>query len=269
MSRLTSFAAGLERHGLKHDVVMRHEPVCEWDVLVVNSGYYPGYPKNLPLKRAQASGTPYINIGNGFYRKNVYHGVSWNGGIKGQGDFCNAGSPTDRWADHGLQIKPWRSAGDHVVLCCQVPTDPSVAGIDIFAWCAQAARTIRKHSDRRIVFRPHPLSRDITPGVPDTVRSEETFDHDLRDAHAVVTYNSASSALAILDGIPIFVDDDASPALPVANRDLAKIETPDRPVREQWAHDLAYAQWSLDEMASGECWEHVGLGLSRHLRDRN
>jgi hypothetical protein len=33
---------------------------------------------------------------------------------------------------------------------------------------------------------------------------------------------------------------------------------PVMPIRARWAAELAWTQWTIEEMASGECWEHVG-----------
>jgi hypothetical protein len=29
------------------------------------------------------------------------------------------------------------------------------------------------------------------------------------------------------------------------------------PPREQWLNDLAYTQWTLEELKSGEAWKHL------------
>jgi predicted transcriptional regulator len=33
---------------------------------------------------------------------------------------------------------------------------------------------------------------------------------------------------------------------------------PIRPLREAWAHDLAWTQWTLHEIAEGDAWAAVG-----------
>ena len=267
--RLECFMAGLTKHGHERGTGLQLA-----DFAIVNTGWMPNYPeKNIALKRVQAAGKPYVNIGNGFFDKDNFHAVSWNGGVKGQGDFCATSSPTDRWERHGWRIKPWRreTAYGHVLLCGQVPDDPSVGQIDDlyhYHWLRLMVKRIIYLSGqpRPIVFRPHPLTASAAPYLAGTQRSaNEDFKADLRHAHVVVTYNSTASALAVLEGIPIVVDGKHSVAEPVAEISLqGGLHGPtlhDR--REQWAANLAYSQWTLAEMCRGECWEHLKKGYER------
>jgi hypothetical protein len=49
-----------------------------------------------------------------------------------------------------------------------------------------------------------------------------------------------------------------SMAWPMASHNLREpVRTPDR---SQWAYNLAYRQWTLEEIASGEFWETVRRG---------
>ncbi len=251
-------------------------PLAEADFALVNTGYMPGYPENVTLNGVRASGKPYVNVGNGFFDKDNFHAVSWNGGVKGRGDFCAKNSPPDRWERNGWQIKPWRreTSYGHVLLCGQVPDDPSVQPFESGAstptwashydWFRLMVKRITYLSQRAIVFRPHPLITAAAPYLAGTQRSaNEDFKADLRHAHVVVTYNSTASALAVLEGIPIVVDGKHSVAEPVAEISLqGGLHGPtlhDR--REQWAANLAYSQWTLAEMCRGECWEHMKEGF--------
>jgi hypothetical protein len=69
-----------------------------------------------------------------------------------------------------------------------------------------------------------------------------------------VTFNSNSAVDAVLAGVPAYVEDEGGMAFDVASHTVGEIHRPDR---AQWAHDLAYCQWTVDEMASGATWEHL------------
>ena len=84
------------------------------------------------------------------------------------------------------------------------------------------------------------------------------WEEHIAKAHAFVTHSSTASAMAVFDGIPIFITNRASIAAPVASFDLSEIEAPYLPDRKQWADNLAYCQWSKEEMADGKCWAHIG-----------
>jgi hypothetical protein len=109
------------------------------------------------------------------------------------------------------------------------------------------------------VIRPHPRQRIANiPGcviespkpIPGTY---DSFDYDqcLKTTWAVINHNSGPGSQAILNGVPAFVDA-SSLAAPVANLDIANIENPLRPNREEWLERIAHTEWTQEEIASGE-----------------
>jgi len=63
----------------------------------------------------------------------------------------------------------------------------------------------------------------------------------------------------LIDGVPVFASDEGSMVWSVCNKSFSDMETPCLPAREQWLHDLCYAQWTLDEMKQGLAWKHLFL----------
>jgi hypothetical protein len=80
--------------------------------------------------------------------------------------------------------------------------------------------------------------------------TERTIEREFNTAWAVVNYSSNPGIESILNGIPAFVSN-KSLASPVGNLDFKNIENPDRPERNQWLNDLAWTEWTIDEMAKG------------------
>lgn len=153
-------------------------------------------------------------------------------------------SSGERLADLGITVRPWRLAGEHIVVCVQSDEFLRVvAGVDGGAagWLAKTLGTLSKVTQRDIVVRE---KRDTQPLAA-----------DLEGAHAVVTYSSAAANEALIAGIPVSVGVGA--ALDFSTP-LHEIENPRRPDgREQWAAVLADQQWSIDEMAEGVAWRAV------------
>ena len=91
-----------------------------------------------------------------------YYRVGVNGFLQDDADFNNAGSPPDRWEQlsraFGLQLKPYRQAGRHVLIVGQNPGDTSLRGADIFDWMQRTAVHARRLTERPIVVRPHPVT---------------------------------------------------------------------------------------------------------------
>lgn len=200
----------------------------------------------------------HIVVERGFIHRDEYFMVGWNG-LNGRADFCNQDSPRDRWDRLHVEAKPWRKDGLHIVLCGQVPWDASVQHTNHVEWCRSTAANLRKHSDRPIVFRPHPLQPDAIDmsGLDVELSSASSLLDDLRDAWAVVTFNSNAGVEATLAGIPAFAADRGAMGYPILNKDLTQIESPRMPAREQWMRDLAYTQWTLGEIAKGDAIYHL------------
>ena len=51
-------------------------------------------------------------------------------------------------------------------------------------------------------------------------------------------------------GVPVFVGPD-SLAYDVGNSNLAKINNPSMPDRTQWLNDIAYTEWTIEEISTG------------------
>jgi hypothetical protein len=198
---------------------------------------------------------PLVVLERGFVKRDEYYGVALNG-LNGLGYFGPKGNPSDRWDALGVEIKPWKSGGDYILVCGQVPWDASVQHTDHVQWCQDTVATIQSRTDIPVRFRPHPETADFDYGLEPSAAS---FDEDVANAHAIVSFSSTSAALAVLEGVPIFTMDRGSIAWDVGNHVLAKelLEHPHKPEREPWAHDLAYSQWTVAEMEAGLPWGRI------------
>jgi len=200
--------------------------------------------------------TGYINRGDG---ENHHYAAGFNG-LNGRADFRNRGMSDDRVKKLGVNLKPWRKDGNHVLLCGQVPWDASVEMChDYPGWLHHTAWQIKYQTKREIRFRPHPLA-DLPP-IRGCTHSKVTIQEDLKDCWAVVTYNSNSSVEAVLEGIPAFTFDAGAMAKDVSSQWLQELERPYMPTREAWLNDLAYTQWTIPEFSSGEAWRHLFRSL--------
>lgn len=219
---------------LRHREILRQQALVRGKTLVVSFG---------ALRRSE-----------GFFT------LGWNG-LNGRAEYLNENSPADRWEQLKIDLRPWRSSGRHIIISGQVPTDGSVSTVDILQWCEEQTINLRCWTDRPLIFRPHPQARDISFEIPWTVRSEKLLSEDLAEAWAVVTYNSTSSSMAVIEGVPVFTADRGSMAWEVSDHDLKRIENPTLFDRTQWAFNLAYTQWQLEEIESGAAWDHLKGGI--------
>jgi hypothetical protein len=288
----SAFSEGLTKLGIEHSVRKTNEFKGEIvDIAIVNGwtkkmlGGIPGLPKegrvnrNTVIAAQKAAGKPAWCIERGFLGNRDDWSSLSVGGFAWSGNFRAEGMPSDRWDAMGIELKPWRTGGNYILLCAQVPWDAQVDDGNHIEWLEKTVREIRSHTDRSIKFRPHPKAYrrgDPYGGLSAEFREmadcgnlskvpHTTFEYDLEDAHAVVCFNSNVAILATVAGVTVFT---GAPCLadPIAVRldgsDLSVLfghigDFPMQAGREQWAHDLAYKQWHIDDFKVGTPWLHL------------
>ena len=150
---------------------------------------------------------------------------------------------------------------DIVLILGQKPGDAQHEGVDVDEYLNEQMRKVYK-TGLHILYRPHP--KDNRSGIPIHVpcvianRKVDLYP-ELARAHSVVTFNSNAGLKAILKGVPTFCDPRAIYA-GACKTDVSKIESEYNIPRARWEDTLnriCYAQWNLDELASGEGWQFV------------
>ena len=214
----------------------------------------------------------YKNSSNpGYWLRYSYDGIFPN-----TGEYCDQAPNPERWAAVQQHLKvtlqPWRSNGNHILLCLQRDGGWSMAGWDVLDWALKTITDIRKYSKRPIRIRPHPGDKRARKycerlvklcigrrlGPVDISPIGNTLEQDFKNCWAVVNHNSSPSVAAAIQGIPIFVTDPTrSQAQSVSNVDLSKIEHPSMPDREAWIQRISQFHWSHTEVESGACWAHM------------
>lgn len=199
-----------------------------------------------------------------------YLRYSFNGVFPKTGIYCNETPGDENWnnmrRDYNMDLKPWRTSGNHILICLQRPMGWSMRGQNLMEWLDSTFAKIRQHSDRPIVLRWHPGDWKNFPTGVDFAQFGVTLSpqdrhitEDLVNCWALVCHNSTPSAVAPIEGIPAFITDDPgySQGGDIANTDLSQIENPRMPDREQWIRKIAQCHWSFEDLRSGRCWAHM------------
>jgi len=257
-SVIRAFHSGIPNSSLSDDTRYR-----KCDVLVIFGLVKYSFKKSFAKGELMNSHDgPVIVVERGFIKRDKYWSIGF-GGINGRANFVNANSLSDRWNKLGVELKPWRDPRGGVVLVSgQVPWDTSVQHMDHLGWCRETVNTVRQMGMEPIL-RPHPLAvkRNVDYDV-DCEVSNKTLEEDLTRSDHVVTWCSNSGVDAVLEGVPTIAMDKMSMVWPVTGKTLLDLVDPFTPDRQQWANNIAYAQWSLDEMRSGEAWQHISRGIT-------
>ena len=195
----------------------------------------------------------------------IRRGSTWKVGINGinrDADFGGLHNNSSRADALGLFLKPWTNNQDGpIIIACQHNKSHQWGNQkSVQTWVFETIDTIRQHTDRQIIVRPHP--RCPVPGMeyefsnvkiqhPQHVTGTyDDFDFDCTNAYAVVNWSSNPATHAVLQGVPVFVGPD-SLAYDVGNTDLTKINNPTKPDRTQWLNDIVYTEWTIEEISTG------------------
>lgn len=247
--RREAFVAGLKKIGMTVSFFDIADP-APGDVLVIWNRYGENHRRATLWEKR---GAKVIVAENGYIGKDAgglqRYALALSG-HNGSGKW-HVGGP-ERFDALGIELKPWRTEGRHILVCGQRGIgSPTMASP--MNWHQNAAARLVKHTKRPIKVRAHPGN-----SAPKTLLSD-----DLRDAWACVVWSSASGVQALVSGIPVFYD---APhwiceiaALPFTASLASAVfhpngESPlmDDADRLAALHDLAWAQWTLDEITSGE-----------------
>jgi hypothetical protein len=241
------FGDGLKRHGVEF-VQKNHMDVIDCDLAIMWSARH----RHIINHQVQ-NGKRYIILERGFVGgRDKYTHVGYDG-LNGRANFMNKNSPPDRWEKLDIELKDWDTSGTHVLVVGQIPDDASTAHVDINDW---AYKIQQKLGGMNVpyLFRPHP---GHNAGL---YSSSNGIIQAVRDARCVVTFNSNAGVDSILEGTPVVTFDAGSMVRKISSHNVfgaINFATPPREKVQQWANDIAYAQWTGDEMSSGETWEHI------------
>jgi|TARA_A100001015_G_scaffold43121_1_gene47342 hypothetical protein len=196
----------------------------------------------------------------------IQRGTTWKVGLNGinrDGDYFSTGNNNDRARLLGLELKPWRTDGEYILIAGQHDKSlqwqnmPSMSN-----WFLDTYDTIRQHTDRPIIFRPHPRCRleHIERGLRNVIRHEpqhingtyDDFDMVFDNVHCTISYSSNPGIHSIINGVPAFVGP-SSLAYPVANdiNHLEDIEELHTGARQQWLNDYAWTEFTVEEISQG------------------
>lgn len=215
----------------------------------------------------------------------AYHRWSWYSYFRHEGDYNNNDSPPDRWYElqknQNIEIKDWRKSGDYILFLMQRPGDTSNRDMLLQYktyqnFLQETLNSLRAYTSRLIKIRMHPLRMDVQQQILSNVdltrtvvsnnlddRSDNRLDggpglyKDFKDAWAVVGWNSNALTESVCEGIPTFSLHQSSMAWACSNKNLKNLDNPEFFNRSQWLYDLAYCQWTEEEIIAGEPWVHL------------
>lgn len=142
-----------------------------------------------------------------------------------------------RWPSFGIDVKPWRRSGEHVLVIPQRGMGVPPVAMPRW-WTTDIVNRLSQATNRPIVIR-HSTDR-IHPLEP-----------AFKDAHAIVTWASGGGVKAILNGYPVFYEMPHWIGAYAAINGIGAIEFPYLGERDTFLHRMSWAMWTADEIEDG------------------
>jgi hypothetical protein len=110
-----------------------------------------------------------------------------------------------------------------------------------------------------LVYRPKPTWDDAVEIEPYRWSRKGRLGDIIHDAACVISHGSNATLEALFCGVPVIVlgDGVAKPLAKTALADIANLRIPSVSEVTELARAIAWNQWTLDEMANGDCWKDV------------
>jgi hypothetical protein len=278
---MDNFAAGVR--SMNDTVIEFRTPVLP--VLNLDAGFVLGYTLENNFRKQIITALRTRNIPTVFVDSNIlhysrpeheWHRYSLNSVYPDTGTYFFGGIDTAKWSRystwHSAPLKPWRSSGNHILIFCQRPTGWNMFGNDQEQWLDATISRIRNYSDRPVMVRMHPgdgkryeaMQRlQSKYGKTVGISTHNNIREALVDCWCTVGYNSTPNAVAIIEGIPAYIEDPVhSWAQGVAFTELSQIENPPMPDRNDWANKIANIHWSNQEVGTGQLWAAIKQHIS-------
>jgi len=257
----SAFEQGITHLGhTAHDNDLNADVAVIWSVL-----WYGRMAKNKAVwDHFTKQGKPIIVLEVGALKRNTTWKVAV-GGINNEAYFGHTTNNDDvRLTALGIRIQDWKDTKNtnSIIICGQHQASHQWRNMPpVSDWISNTIQEIRQHTDRHIKVRCHPrypfnfnnTKTNVVKSMPkriDIVQDFYDFGAELSNAHCVVNWSSNPAIETVLAGVPVFTGPD-SLAYAVANHSFDTIEAPIKPDRQQWANDLAYTEWTVDEIAKG------------------
>ncbi len=162
---------------------------------------------------------------NGYFRI-VYNNLIHNG----EGNY-----PDDRLKKLKLNFVETKNYGDNIIL--SEPSETMKKIYNVHNWVNDTKKIVKKFSDRKIIVH--------------NKFSKKPLDELLKNAWSFVSLQSTAGFKAMLSGIPAYFTETS---LKKINR-IEDLENPK--INYNIFNNLAYGQWTLKEIESGEAWETI------------
>ena len=191
----------------------------------IDHGYF-----NQSIRKFENNRTNVLNL-DGYFRI-VYNSLIHNG----EGNF-----PDDRLKKLNLNFVEQKKSGEYIIL--SEPSDVMKNIYDAHDWVEKTKKIVNKFSDRKIIVH--------------NKYSNKSLDDLLKNAWAFVSLQSTAGFKAMLGGVPAYFTEKSLKRI----NNIEEIERPK--INYKIFNNLAYGQWTLKEIETGEAWQTISNNITK------
>ena len=194
----------------------------------------------------------------------IKRGTTWKVGLNGinrDAYFGPGGNDRTRADSLRISLAPWHTSGEFILLCGQHEKSEQWRNQPRMSrWVMETIENIQAHTDRPILFRPHPRCRleAIETQYKNVYRQEprqipntyDDFDMGFDNIYATVSWTSNPGIHSVINGVPAYTST-SSLAWDVSIKSLTNINNPPLPNRQQWLNDYAWTEFTVEEISQG------------------
>lgn len=196
------------------------------------------------LKRAQAAGDDWYYGDHAYFGRGIFYRATKNA-YQHSGEPCAADLARGKTCLHrlGISVRPWNRRGKNIIICPQTEGFFERHGYPRGTWLSGVLNALEGVTDRPVLIHQ---KRDIKP-----------LASSLKDAWCVIVHTSNAALDALMAGVPVICTG-VCPAGTLGLSEVAQVENPVYPSgRLEMAATLAANQWTLEEIAQGQCWKVI------------
>ena len=143
--------------------------------------------------------------------------------------------PDDRFNKLNISFNKIKKSGEYIIL--SEPTDEAKDYYNLHKWEEDTKKKLRKFTDRKLITHHR--------------GSKTSLDDLLKNAWAFVSDHSSAGFKSMINGVPAyFTNNTLKKIAPI--EDIEKHE-----INYSVFFNLAYEQWTIKEIESGEAWEYL------------
>ena len=141
----------------------------------------------------------------------------------------------DRLNKLNLKFEEKKKNGEYIIL--SEPSDAMKNFYNVNSWVDETTKLITNFSDRELIIH--------------NKFSKKPLDHLLKNAWAFVSLQSTAGFKAMIQGVPAYFTDSSL-------KNISNIEEIEKnEINYSIFNNLAYSQWTLEEIKSGEAWQYL------------